>query len=93
MESKDEVSDTDSGIILQSGEWFGESRPVGPQPDSPRPQAPRAGQAEWLEDEWRRWEAGRGLRWGLDTQRAAVFPDGLAWRSDPIWNRSLQFWP
>uniref|UniRef100_A0A8C9JI92 Cytohesin Ubiquitin Protein Inducing domain-containing protein n=1 Tax=Panthera tigris altaica TaxID=74533 RepID=A0A8C9JI92_PANTA len=26
MESKDEVSDTDSGIILQSGEWFGETR-------------------------------------------------------------------
>lgn len=24
MESKDEVSDTDSGIILQSGEWVGE---------------------------------------------------------------------
>lgn len=27
MESKDEVSDTDSGIILQSGEGFGRPRP------------------------------------------------------------------
>lgn len=31
MESKDEVSDTDSGIILQSGECLGEI----PQPQAP----------------------------------------------------------
>ncbi|XP_024900558.1 innate immunity activator protein [Pteropus alecto] len=34
MESKDDVSSTDSGIILQSGEWLGES---------PSPRRPRTG--------------------------------------------------
>ena len=31
MDSKDEVSDTDSGIILQSGEWVRPPRPRAPQ--------------------------------------------------------------
>lgn len=38
MESKDEASDTDSGIILQSGEWLRKPAAWAPRPDSLRPQ-------------------------------------------------------
>lgn len=41
MDSKDEVSDTDSGIILQSGEWV---RPPSPRVlQSPSPRVPGSG--------------------------------------------------
>ena len=72
MESKDEASDTDSGIILQSGEWSGPAR---------------------LAAEGAEAEPGQGGGWRgdhcWDTGRAGEFSflGGLAWSSDPIWNR------
>lgn len=90
MESKDEVSDTDSGIILQSGERSG-SPMSGPSPGSLIPGAPpRAGQAELLRDWSGGWEGGRGLCWGQTLERLESFP---SWRFDSFWNWYLQLWP
>lgn len=90
MEGKDEVSDTDSGIILQSGEWLGESRRGGHSPASPRSQALGLARLRGWKTSMRRvGGGGRGLCWGLNTRGSAVFLEGLAWRCDPIWNRAL----
>lgn len=84
MESKDEVSDSDSGIILQSGEWLRKAR------HSESPGAP-LGLARLRC--WRTgggWEAGRGLCWGQTWGGPESF---LSWRFDWIWNRHLQLRP
>ena len=82
MESKDEVSDTDSGIILQSGEGFGAPRPhqllESQAPGLARLRGPRGGGGEAA-------VRGRGVQTlgGL----GVFLPGGgggLAWSVDPV---------
>lgn len=84
MESKDEVSDSDSGIILQSGEWLRKARhseSPGAPPGLARLRCWRTGAG---------WKAGQGLCWGQTWGGPESFP---SWRFDRIWNRHLQLRP
>ena len=104
MDSKDEVSDTDSGIILQSGEWFRPPSPRVPEPPTPPfPEsmspglwAPRvAGQTPGGLEGFPCWGSGqeRGSCLGKYLQRSPLAPPSLrSWKILSGWGEGLRLW-
>lgn len=104
MDSKDEVSDTDSGIILHSGEWFRPPSPRAPEPPmpafpkstSPGLWAPRvAGQTPGGLEGLPCWGSGRehGSCLGKYLQCSPLAPRSLrSWKILSGWGEGLRLW-
>lgn len=104
MDSKDEVSDTDSGIILQSGEWFRPPSPQVPEPStppSPESMSPGlwalrvAGQTLGGLEGFPCWGSGRerGSCLGKYLQRSPLAPPSLrSWKILSGWGEGLRLW-
>lgn len=86
METKDEISDTDSGIILQSGEWLGNAAVWAPSPES-LSESPAPGLARLRRPRMELGKGGPGRR--VDTGR--LWP-GVSIRS-VAGIRDVQLWP